>query len=233
MTAPATGRMPREQRRSQLLRLATRVFTEKGYQATSMDDIATAAGVTKPVLYQHFRSKETLYVEVLDVIGESMLTEVRAITFQAGDTTGRVRDALHRFYEFVALENSLRLFTGHEVISDAVQERVEQVLDALSIELAGVLTSYRRLSTVQARTLGRGLIAVAQTTAQILHDAEGDEMREEILSAMTTTVVHGLSGFDLIPAEGSPAAQPPGEDAEERSAAEPSDAEAAEPSDAR
>ena len=57
----ATLRMPRSQRRAQLLQLATAEFTAKGYQGTSMDDIALAAGVTKPVLYQHFASKEALF----------------------------------------------------------------------------------------------------------------------------------------------------------------------------
>jgi AcrR family transcriptional regulator len=192
--------MPRERRRSQLLRLATEVFTEKGYQATSMDDIASAAGVTKPVLYQHFRSKESLYVEVLDVIGEGLLAEVRAMGNQAGGPADRVRVGLHRFYEYVALKNSLRLFTGHDRISAEVQERVEEVLDAMSIELAGVLTSYRELSEGQSRALGRALITLAQTTAQLLHDADDEEEREVVLSTMTTAVVDGLTGFTPVEA---------------------------------
>ena len=85
MSTSATARMPRAQRRTQLLELATRVFTEKGYQATSMDDIAAAAGVTKPVLYQHFDSKESLYPEVLDIIAEAMLDEVRALVCKGGN----------------------------------------------------------------------------------------------------------------------------------------------------
>ena len=195
MTTSPTARMPRAQRRSQLLELATRVFTEKGFQATSMDDIAAAAGVTKPVLYQHFDSKESLYVEVLDIIAESMLEEVRALGEHEGDTVSRVRTGLHRFYRFVALDNSLRLFTGHEVISEVVQERVVTVLDRLALELAGVLIASRQVSTEQSRSLGRAFIAVAQTTAQLLHAAGDEAEREEILETMTTTMVHGLTGF--------------------------------------
>ncbi|GLI31909.1 MULTISPECIES: TetR/AcrR family transcriptional regulator [Brachybacterium] len=204
MSSPTTSRMPREQRRSQLLRLATEVFTEKGYQATSMDDIATAAGVTKPVLYQHFRSKETLYVEVLDVIGEAMLVEVRDMAGRGGDAEDRVGLGLRRFYELMALKNSLRLFTGHEIVSDEVKERVTRILDEMSIELAGVLTSYRALSTGQARILGRGLIGIAQTTAQQLHDAAADdEERDEILSTVTAVVVNGLTGFTPVEQTGA------------------------------
>lgn len=195
MSSSPTARMPRAQRRSQLLQIATRVFTEKGFQSASMDDIAAAAGVTKPVLYQHFDSKETLYVEVLDIIAELMLEEVRAIGGHGGDTTERVRGGLQRFYRFVSLENSLRLFTGHETISEVVQQRVVTVLDRMAIELAEVLTASRQMSTEESRVLGRGVIAITQTTAQLLHGAREDSERTAILDTMTTTVVHGLTGF--------------------------------------
>ncbi len=195
MSTSSTARMPRAQRRAQLLELATTVFTEKGFQSTSMDDIAAAAGVTKPVLYQHFDSKETLYVEVLDIIAESMIAEVRALGRNSGSTVDKVRGGLHRFYEFVALDNSLRLFTGHEVISDEVQERVVSVLDRMAIELAAVLTASRQIGVEESRVLGRGVIAVTQTTAQLLQGAADEAERETILDTMTTTVVHGLTGF--------------------------------------
>lgn len=195
MSTPSTARMPRAQRRAQLLELATRVFTEKGFQSTSMDDIAAAAGVTKPVLYQHFDSKEKLYVEVLDIIATSMIDEVRTIGEGRGDTNTRVRAGLHRFYEFVALDNSLRLFTGHELISEAVRQKVGSVLDRMAIELAGVLTATRHVGAEESRVLGRGVIAITQTTAQLLQDAADEAEREAILGTMTTTVVHGLTGF--------------------------------------
>lgn len=204
MSTSPTARMPRAQRRTQLLELATRVFTEKGFQSTSMDDIAAAAGVTKPVLYQHFDSKETLYVEVLDIIAELMIQEVRTIGQHTGNTADRVHDGLQRFYEFVSLDNSLRLFTGHEVISETVQERVVVVLDRMAIELAGVLIASRQIDEEQSRVLGRGIIAITQTTAQLLHGATDAAQRAAILDTMTTTVVHGLTGFEPLTRPGIP-----------------------------
>lgn len=198
----STTRMPREQRRSQLLELATTVFTENGFQATSMDDIAAAAGVTKPVLYQHFDSKETLYIEVIDITAQSLLAGVRDIGAVEGSTTDRVRHGLERFYQLVTLDNALRLFTGHEVISEQVQQRVGTVLDAMAIELAEVLTAARRLNSQQARVIGRGLIALTQTTAVLLHAAEGEDERAEILDLMTQTAVHGLTGFEPLETPG-------------------------------
>ena len=119
-----------------------------------------------------------------------------------GSTTNRVRHGLERFYQLVTLNNALRLFTGHEVISDQVQQRVGAVLDSMAIELAEVLTASRRLSTQQARVIGRGLIALTQTTAVLLHDATGEVERAEILDLMTRSVVHGLTGFEPLESPG-------------------------------
>src|SRR5699024_1677106 len=185
VSAMSTSRMPRAQRRTQLLELATSVFTQKGFQATSMDDIAAAAGVTKPVLYQHFDSKETLYVEVIDITARSLLEGVREIEAVESDTAGRVRHGLERLYQLVNLD------TGHEVISERVRDRVSAVLDEMAIELSGVLTVSRRLSTEQARVVGRALIAITQTTAGLLHQADDEAERGAVLDTMTTFAVHG------------------------------------------
>ena len=57
--------MTRADRRADLLRCAGRLFGERGYSATRLDDIAAAAGVSKPVVYQHFASKKGLYLALL------------------------------------------------------------------------------------------------------------------------------------------------------------------------
>ena len=59
-------RMPRPARRLQLLGAARDVFVAQGYHAAAMDEIAERAGVSKPVLYQHFPGKLELYLALLD-----------------------------------------------------------------------------------------------------------------------------------------------------------------------
>ena len=59
-------RLPRSARRKQLLEAAQEVFVAQGYHAAAMDDIAERAGVSKPVLYQHFPGKLELYLALLD-----------------------------------------------------------------------------------------------------------------------------------------------------------------------
>ena len=64
---PVPGRrLTAAERRNQLLDVALSLFAERGYTATTMDDMAEAAGVTKPLVYQHFDSKRALYLELVD-----------------------------------------------------------------------------------------------------------------------------------------------------------------------
>lgn len=191
----STPRMPREQRRAQLLELATELFIERGFQGTSMDDIASAAGVTKPVLYQHFSSKEELYSVVIEITGKRLLNSVVALGTIPGSTEARVRHGIAKFYDVVRLDNTLRLFTGHETISPEVQQRVSEILDQGSVALAKVLTDSRQIDDEQARVLGRGILGLTQATAVMLDESDSPEQRHQIINVTTSLIVRGLTGF--------------------------------------
>src|SRR6202046_4465692 len=70
-------RLTAGQRRRQLVSVALELFARRGYRAPTMDDIAEAAGVTKPLVYQHFSSKRALYLELVNSIAEELLVAVR------------------------------------------------------------------------------------------------------------------------------------------------------------
>jgi AcrR family transcriptional regulator len=76
--AGRTVRLPRLARRKQLLAAAQEVFVAQGYHAAAMDDIADRAGVSKPVLYQHFPGKLELYLALLDTHCEVLIGNVRS-----------------------------------------------------------------------------------------------------------------------------------------------------------
>lgn len=63
---PGTKGMAAADRRAQLLQIGRELFNEQGYEATSLDSIAARAGVTKPVIYRHFKSKEDLFGSIVD-----------------------------------------------------------------------------------------------------------------------------------------------------------------------
>jgi AcrR family transcriptional regulator len=76
--APVTSTrqlLPREQRQASLLRAAAQAFARAGYAATSMDDVAAEAGVSRLIVYRHFASKEELYRSVLDRIAQRLHDE--------------------------------------------------------------------------------------------------------------------------------------------------------------
>ena len=78
-------RLPAAERRTQVLQVALREFAARGFPRTSMNDIAEAGGVTKPVLYQHFESKRALYLALIDEVASEMLETISKAAANAGD----------------------------------------------------------------------------------------------------------------------------------------------------
>ena len=88
ITVPRPQRDPA--RRAAILRAASRVFAQSGFAATSMEDVAGAAGVSKLIVYRHFASKEALYRSVLERVFERQVTlfvENMAAGLEAGGAT--------------------------------------------------------------------------------------------------------------------------------------------------
>ena len=97
-----SSRLPAPRRKEQLLDVALHVFAERGFHLTSMNDVADAAGVTKPVLYQHFPSKRALYLELLRSVGSRLMAHIAAATQRAGGPREQVEDGLRAYFTFVA-----------------------------------------------------------------------------------------------------------------------------------
>ncbi|MEY2468894.1 MAG: hypothetical protein QOF21_1592 [Actinomycetota bacterium] len=109
------------------------VFAERGLHGASMEDIADAAGVTKPVLYQHFASKRALFLELLDDVGKQLLTAITAATAVATTPRQQVESGLTAYFQFVAdHHSSFELLFGDGSRRDeelaAAVERVEAVI---------------------------------------------------------------------------------------------------------
>lgn len=99
-TTIAPIRMPAAERRQQLLDIALRVFAREGYHETSMNALAGEAGVTKPVLYQHFVSKHDLVVEVLNRVGNRLHASIVAAVLTEETSRNRVQAGFRAFFRF-------------------------------------------------------------------------------------------------------------------------------------
>jgi len=94
-------RLPAAERRTQLIETAVSVFAEQGFHATSMNDVAEAAGVTKPVLYQHFASKRDLFVELLTEIGNQLRDTIAKATADADGPREQIEKGFGAYFRYV------------------------------------------------------------------------------------------------------------------------------------
>lgn len=88
------------ERRAVILEAAGRAFGERGYERARLDEIAAAAGVTKPILYRHFDSKQALYLALLERHRDD-LGRFAALVPAAGTPEGRVRAVLDPWVDYV------------------------------------------------------------------------------------------------------------------------------------
>src|SRR6201984_3726707 len=117
---PRSSRLPRHERRRQLLDAALEVFVSQGYHAAAMDDIAERAGVSKPVLYQHFPGKLELYLALLDQSVDELVATVRAALASTGDNKQRVEATFTAYFEYVAGEGqAFRLIFESDLSNEA------------------------------------------------------------------------------------------------------------------
>jgi AcrR family transcriptional regulator len=105
-SADSRQRMPAAARRTQLLDVALDRFAASGYHDTSMEEIADAAGVTKPVLYQHFHSKQDLFAELLETEGRQLLDDVQTRAAAEDNPYQRVLAGFRAYFEFVCRRTS-------------------------------------------------------------------------------------------------------------------------------
>jgi AcrR family transcriptional regulator len=117
---PGPRRLTADARRRQLFDVALALFAEHGYAATTMDDIAEAAGVTKPLVYQHFDSKRALYLELLDVFSDEMIERIVQATGAAEGPRQQVELGFAGYFELmVDNEDAFRLLYGRDAPDDA------------------------------------------------------------------------------------------------------------------
>tara|TARA_B100001105_G_scaffold80035_1_gene63386 strand:- start:1733 stop:2404 length:672 start_codon:yes stop_codon:yes gene_type:complete len=99
-TTTATVRMPAAERRQQLFDIALGLFARNGYHETSMNALATEAGITKPVIYQHFASKHDLFAQLLERTGDLLHTAIAERSTGVDSPRQRVEAGFVAFFHF-------------------------------------------------------------------------------------------------------------------------------------
>jgi AcrR family transcriptional regulator len=159
-------RLPADERRQQLLEVACELFARSGFHDTSMDDIAEGAGVTKPVLYQHFPSKKALYGELLEDTGRRLLDHLERATSRATSGRERVEAGFRAYFQFaVGDRSSFRLLFGASIRSDPDFARtVDGVLRAAADTISTLIEI--PASDEQRKVLASALVGMAEAVGR-------------------------------------------------------------------
>ena len=203
--APAVReRLGRAERRTQLLDAARQVFVTSGYHAAAMDEIAAAAGVSKPVLYQHFPGKLELYLALLDAGVEQMVAAVERGLASTTDNEERVIATIAAYFTFVADPDSTfgLVFESDLRAEPAVRQRIDQVTEQCTHAVADVIAAETGLDREAARLLGAGMTGAAQVSARWWLTQDGDVPRDAAERLVASLAWRGISGFPRSDAEG-------------------------------
>ncbi|TDE17843.1 TetR/AcrR family transcriptional regulator [Actinomadura sp. 6K520] len=201
---PRGTRLPRLARRRQLLGAAQEVFVAQGYHAAAMDEIAERAGVSKPVLYQHFPGKLELYLALLDEHAEALVKIVRDALASTTDNKMRVQASMQAFYDFVAGDGeAYRLVFESDLRNVApVRARVDRANQQCAEMIAQVIAEDTNAPTDEAYLLGMGLVGMAEVSARYWlsqHRAIPKDTAEKIIARLAW---RGISGFPMSAEQG-------------------------------
>lgn len=219
MTAPASAllrrRMPAPQRRIQLLETALERFARKGYHETSMEEIADAAGVTKPVIYHHFASKTELFIELLDTVGERLVLDMSAKISAETSPYLRVLAGFRSYFDFVCTSTSAYqlLFTSGARISDEFSGPVRRLEESVAAIIAHFVEA--DIDDAHRELLGYAIVGLGEVAARrwvadrvrtpesAMDSADSDELdpaEGELMAVRLADLV--WAGLRALPPEG-------------------------------
>ena len=199
-TGQRTSRLPRGARRVQLLRAAQDVFVAQGFHAAAMDDIADRAGVSKPVLYQHFPGKRDLYLALLEEHVSELADRVAEAMEGTADNRARVDGAVGAYFAFIDAEGeAFRLVFESDLRNDAdVRAIVDRGTRSCVEAIAEVITADTGADRERALLLASGLTGMAEISARWWLPSKGTFSRDEAVSLLSALAWRGISGFPRI-----------------------------------
>jgi len=171
-------------RREQILDVALDVFANSGFHGASMNDIAEAAGVTKPVLYQHFDSKRDLYQALIEEVGNRLRTNIDKATAEATNGKSQTELGFRAYFRWVADDHDgFRLLFGsgsrrddefNEAIRKITAESARAVAPLIAVDID---ESHRE-------TLAHALVGLAEGASRRLvglgQDFDPDAIAAEV-----------------------------------------------------
>jgi AcrR family transcriptional regulator len=197
MVDDKSARLPRDERRAQLLVAALEVFTAAGYHSAAMDEIADRANVSKPVLYQHFPSKLELYLAVLDFHIDSLVFAIQKAIASNRENSSRVAATVEAYFGFIDSEGEAfrLLFESDMNLEPQVRERLNRMTYDCAAAVSAVISIDTGLGKEESMMLAVGIIGTVQTTARHWLDRDGKIDRQRATELVMNLIWRGISGF--------------------------------------
>lgn len=170
-------RLPAAERREQLLHTAVSVFAEHGYHATSMNDVAVAAGVTKPVLYQHFSSKRELFIELLADIGAELRDTIAKATADASGPRQQIEHGFRAYFTYVDDHtDSFKVLFGSGARRDPEFASFARSVESSIAEAIAEMIVVEGEPVAQRQLLAHSIVGMTEAASRywLAHDREPD-----------------------------------------------------------
>ena len=188
------------ERRRQLLEVARKVFGRRGYHTVTMDSVAKEAGVTKPILYDHFPSKRELYLALLEADLSNLQKRLDEGLENSRGNRERIRASFQTYFDFVDEHaEGFRLLMQEAVGGDRhFQDLVFKFRDEVLGKVTEVLIreSKGNLDRGQAQDVALGLIGMAETVAQ-RNPGVPKEQRARTVDTLVRLAWRGITGLTV------------------------------------
>lgn len=167
----------------------------QGYHAAAMDDIAERAGVSKPVLYQHFPGKLELYLALLEMQAQDLEHAVSRALASTTDNRERVARTMAAYFDFVDGDGAHRLVFESDLRGEpAVEDRVAASLQRCVEAVARTIAVDTGVDEAEAQLLSVGLSGMAQVAARWWLSSGGSVSKERAVDLLNTLAWRGISG---------------------------------------
>lgn len=174
MVTNMSVRLPASARREQILDVSVQVFARNGFHSTSMNDVAEAAGVTKPVLYQHFDSKQDLYLALLDEAGNRLRSAITMAVSGAASGKEQTELGFRAYFHWVAEDHDafLLLFGLRANRDEESTAAIRRITAETATAIAPLIAA--GLEAEHQRVLAHGLVGIAEGVSRHLVESGVD-----------------------------------------------------------
>ena len=213
MDAPVRSRLSRSDRMEQTLGVAHGLFAERGFADVTMDEIAAAVGVTKPLLYNYFGNKERLYIACMEQAGDSLIRTVGAAIAETGSPGDALGAGVRAFFRFLDSDRAAWAVLFDETLpnSGEVAEKVasyrDQIVALVSQSLLAQLPEARRgAARIEIEALSAALLGAAEELARwwLRTEAISAEKAAELLISTVEPGIRARSAVDNSPTSPKP-----------------------------